>query len=205
MVELAAVDIGAFRFNAEYVFCVFLVGNADIDIPAQLSHGRTRFVACPQLAAVIQVTGNFNAFCFCRDAGLLADFNEIGTERGRDAGEVEPVRTVKNRVPVKIRGNGFLDCGMRTVIDTYGTALRRALFQIIDTDTVAAADDLRGIYAEIAQRVDCRLTDGMFRKLGHINGIHAVVCKGNRDIGFAAAEGCLHLVILEKTIIAVGC
>ena len=44
----------------------------------------------------------------------------------------------------------------------------------------------------------------MSRKLCDINGIHAVICKRNRNIGFTAAEGCLKLIILEETVISVG-
>ena len=92
---------------------------------------------------------------------------------------------------------------MCAVINAYRAALRSTLLQEIDANAVAAADNLGGVYAKVAQAVYSCLTDCMLRQLGDKRYIHAVVCQRYSDICFTAAEGCLHLIILKKTIISV--
>ena len=121
-------------------------------------------------------------------AGFAADVNDVGAERRGDAGEVEPVHALKDGVPVEVRGGSLLNRGMRTVINADRAALGSALFIIIDAHTVAAAGNLRGVYAVAAQGVDRGLADGVRGQLGDKRRVHAVVCQRDRDVGFAAAK-----------------
>ena len=117
---------------------------------------------------------------------------------------MEPVHTLKNGIPVELGGIGLLDGGVGPVIDADAAALGSALFIEIDAYTVTAADDFGGVHTVAAQGVDCSLTDGVGGQLGHIDGIHAVVGQRHGNVGFTAAEGKLHVVTLDKTLIVVG-
>ena len=137
-------------------------------------------------------------------AGFAADVHHIGAQGRGDAGEVEPIHTLEDGIPVKIGGGGFLDGAVGTVIDADGTTLRSALLVVVDADAVAAADDLAGVHTVAAQAVDSGLADGMGRQLGHVDGVNAVVGQGHRDVGFAAAEGELQVIGLDKALVVVG-
>ena len=142
MIELTAVDIGVFSLDAEDVLCVLLVGDANVNVLAEVCHSLSRFCAGPELSAVVKVAGDLYALCLCRLASITADINEILAERGCDTGEVEPIGTLENGIPIEIGGAGFLNCRVSSVVYTNGASLRCALLKIVDTDSVAAADDL---------------------------------------------------------------
>ena len=203
LVELAAVDVSVLRLDTEYVLRVLLVGDADVDILTQIGHRRSRLLARPQLAAVVQVTGDLDALRLCRLAGVAADLDDVLTERRRDAGEVEPVRALKDRIPVEIRRRSLLNGGVRAVINADRAALGCALLKVVDSDAVAAADDAGGVDTQSAQGVDRRLTDGVGRELGDKCRVHAVVCERDCDVSLAAAEGRLHLIVLEEPVVSV--
>ena len=93
---------------------------------------------------------------------------------------------------------------MRPVVNAHRAPLGSAFFQKVNAYPVTAPDDSGSVYPEVAQGVHRRLTDGVLGQLGHINGVKAEVGKTHRHIGFAPAEGCLHLIVLEKAVIAVG-
>ena len=48
------------------------------------------------------------------------------------------------------------------------------------------------------------LTDGMGGQLGDVSSVNAIVCQGDCNVGFAAAEGELHMIALDETLIVIG-
>ena len=93
---------------------------------------------------------------------------------------------------------------MGPVVDAHGATLRSALLIEIDADPIAAPDDLGGVHAVPAQRVDGCLTDGVGGQLGDVGYVHAIVGQGHGHVGLAAAEGEFHMVALDKTLVVVG-
>ena len=93
---------------------------------------------------------------------------------------------------------------MSTVIDAHGATLRSALLVEVDAHAIAAADNLGGVYAVAAQGVDSSLTDGVGGQLGDEGSVHAVVGQGHSNVCFAAAEGELHMVALDKALVVIG-
>ena len=102
MIQGTAVNISSLSLNTKYIFCIFFVGNANINILAQIGHSFTSLSAGPQFAAIVQVTGDFNAFSFSSFAGLTADLNHVSTQGRGNTGKVEPLCTFKNSIPIKI-------------------------------------------------------------------------------------------------------
>ena len=140
----------------------------------------------------------------CRGTGLPADFHQVGSQRGRDPGEVEPVRAFKDGVPVKVGGLRLLDGRVGPVIDAHATPLGGALLQEIDAHALPAADDPGGVHPQPPQRVHRALSDGMGGQLGDKGGIQTVVGEGYRHIRLSAAKGGLELVVLEEPVVSVG-
>src|SRR5699024_5508430 len=184
-VDLAGVDVGGFGLDAEDVLGILLVGNADINILAQVGHGSAGFLTGPELAAVVQVAADLDAVGLSGLAGFAADIDNIGAQRRGVAGEVEPIDAFKDRIPVEIGGRGFLNGRVGAVIDADRTALGSALLIVIDADTVAAADNLGGIDAVAAQAVDRALADCMGRQLGDEDRIGARVGERDGHVGVA--------------------
>ena len=205
VVELAAVNVGALCLDAEDVLSVLLVRDANVNVLAKLGHSLARLGSRPELAAVVEVAGYLDALFLCRLTSLEADVNELAAECGSDAREVEPIGTVKDRVPIEVGGLCLRNRGMRAVVDTNGTSLGRALFEKINAHAVAAADDFGGVNAEVAEGVDRSLTDSVLGELGHVCTLDAEIGKRNGNVCLAAAEGSLHLVVLEETVVSVGC
>ena len=119
-VELTGGDIGMSSLNAEYVLGVLLVGDADVNILAQLGHRSAGLVTGPEFAAVVQVAADLYAMGLGSFTGLFADLYYIGAQRGSDTGEMEPVNTLKDGIPIKISGGSFLDGTVSAVIDADG-------------------------------------------------------------------------------------
>ena len=202
-VDLAGIDIGRLRLNAEHILGILLVGNAYVHVLTQISHGLACLLTAPQLAAVVEITANLEPVCLRRLAGVTAGIHHVGAKRRRDTGKVEPVRASKNHIPVEVGGSGLLNGRMRPVINANGTALRRAFLIIVDTDTVASTHDHRGIHAVAAQRVDRSLSDGMRGQLGDVDGVKAVVSQRNSYVSFPATERKLQVVRLNKALVIV--
>ena len=135
--------------------------------------------------------------------GILAHLYNVGAQSRGNSGEVEPIGTGKNLVPIKVRGRGLLNGRMGTVIDTNAAPLGSALFIEVNTHTVSAPNNQGSIHTVAAQGIDRCLADGVGRKLGYISGIHAVVRQRHGNVGFAAAEGKLHMVALHKTLVVI--
>ena len=200
-VQLAAVDVGSLSLDAEDVLCVLLVGDADVNVLAQLGHGLASLVAGPQLATVVQVAADLHAASLSSLAGLQADLNDICAQSRGNAGEVEPIHTLKDLVPVEVSGLSQLDRAVGTVIDADGTALRSALLVVVDANAVAATDDHAGVNAIAAQAVDGCLADRVCGELGDESCIQAVVSQRNSNVGLAAAKGELQAVSLNETLV----
>ena len=204
LVQLAAIDIAALSLDAEHVLGVLLVGDAHIHIAAQVGHSRPGLVPGPQLAPVVQVAGDLDPTGLGGLTGLLADLRHIGPQGGGDAGEVEPVGPGEDGVPVKVGGGRLGNGGVGPVVDAHAPPLGGPLLQVVDAHPVAAPDDFGGIHSKVPQRVHGSLTDGVGGQLGDIHAVQAVVGQGDRHIGLAAAEGGLHLIVLEEAVVAVG-
>ena len=159
--------------------------------------------SCPEFAAIVEIAGDLHAPLFGGLAGFLADLYEVFTKSRGDPREVEPIGTLKDRVPIEILGLCHLDGRIFSVVDTDRAALGSALFKIIDTDPLAAADDLIGIDTEVTKRIDRRLSDGVGGELGHVGAIKTKIGKRYGDVRLPAAKGGLHLIILEKAVVAV--
>ena len=117
---------------------------------------------------------------------------------------MEPLHAVKDAVPIEIGGIGHSDRGVSAVVNDLRGALAGTLFAVVDAHALAAADDLRGVHAELAQGIDGHLTDLVRGELGNEGGVHAVVGKGNGHVGLGATEGGLKLFGLHKAQIPLG-
>ena len=138
-VQLAAVDVSSLSLDAEHVLSVLLVGDADINVLAQIGHGSASLLTGPQLAAVVQVAADLHAVSLSSLAGLQADLDDICAQSRGDAGEVEPIDTLEDLIPVEIGRLSQLDRAVGTVVDADRAALRSALLVVVDADTVTAA------------------------------------------------------------------
>ena len=138
------------------------------------------------------------------DACLLADAHHIFSQRRSDSGEVEPVRSFKNGIPVKIRFRRFRDGRVCTVIDADASAGGCTLLQEVNADPVSASGDMFGVHAVLAQAVHRHLSDGMGRKLRHETGIQSVICQGNGYVRLAASKRCLKGIRLHETQVIIG-
>ena len=203
-VQITAVNIGRSGLNAKHILGILLIGDAHIHVLAQLRHSCPRLLPGPQLAPVVQVTGDLAAVGLGSDAGFLAHLHKVRPQCGGNAGEVEPVGTFKNPVPVEIGGSSLLNGRMGTVVNAHAAPLGSALLIVVNADPVAAPNDQGGVHTVAAQRIDRGLTDCMGRKLGHIGRIYAVVCQRHGNVRLAAAEGKLHMVALNKTLVVIG-
>ena len=204
MVDLAAVNVGVLRLDAEHVLGILLVGNAHVHVLAQVRHGLTGLIPRPQLAPVVQVAGDLHALGLRRLAGLLANFHHVGPQGRGDAGEVEPVHALENLVPVEVGGGGLLDGGVGPIVDAHAAPLGRALLVEVDAHPVAAPDDHAGVHPVPPQGVHRRLPDGVGGELGDVGRVQAVVGQGDRHVGLAAAEGEFQAIRLDEPLIIVG-
>ena len=204
MVELAAVDIGVLRLDAEDVLGVLLVGDAHVHVLAQLSHGGPGLLPGPQLAPVVQVAGDLDVVGLGGLAGFLTNFHHVGTQGRGNAGEVEPVHTLEDGVPVEVGGSRLLDGGVGPVVDAHAAALGRAFLVEVDAHPVSAADDHGRVHAVPPQGVHRRLADGVGGQLGHKGRVQAVVGQRHGHVGLAAAEGKFQVVGLDKPLVIVG-
>ena len=203
-VQLAAVDIGSLGLDAEHVLCVLLVGDAHVNVLAQIGHGSAGLLTGPQLAAVVQVAADLHAMSLSSLAGLAADLDNVLAQSRGDAGEVEPIHALKDLLPIKVGRLSQLDRAVSTVVDADGTTLRSALLVVVDAHTVTAAGDHAGINAVAAQAVDSGLTDRVCGELGNEGCVQAVVGQRNSNVGLAAAEGELQAVSLNETLVVEG-
>ena len=204
VVDFTGVQVGVLGLNAEDVLGVLLIGDADVHVGDQLAHDAVGLFAGPQLAAVVQVTGNGQAQLLGLLAGLQADGGQLAAQCGSNAGEVEPVGTLEDLVPVEVGSGGQSDGGTGAVIDDLGSTLRSALLHEIDAQTGTAADDHAGVNAKAAQLVDGALTNLVSGNLGDESSVHAVVGQRHSHVGLAAGIGGLELVGLHETQIALG-
>ena len=204
VVDLAAVNVGVLRLDAEHVLGILLVGNAHVHVLAQVRHGLTGLIPRPQLAPVVQVAGDLHALGLRRLAGLLANFHHVGPQGRGDAGEVEPVHALENLVPVEVGGGGLLDGGVGPIVDAHAAPLGRALLVEVDAHPVAAPDDHAGVHPVPPQGVHRRLPDGVGGELGDVGRVQAVVGQGDRHVGLAAAEGEFQAIRLDEPLIIVG-
>ena len=200
-IQLAAVDIGSLGLDAEHVLCVLLVGDAHVNVLAQLGHSLASLLAGPQLAAVVQVAADLHAVSLSSLAGLQADLNNVCTQSRGDAGEVEPVHALEDLIPIKVGGLSQLDGTVGTVVDADGTTLRSTLLVVVDANAIAAAGDHAGVNAVTAQAVDSGLTDCVCGELSNESCVQTVVGQRNSNVGLAAAEGELQAVSLNKALI----
>lgn len=91
VVQLTAVDVGVLGLDAEDVLCIFFIGDADVHVLAEVGHSGSCLLSRPQLAAVVQVTGDLDTALLGGLAGFLADLYEVFTESRCDTGKVEPI------------------------------------------------------------------------------------------------------------------
>ena len=151
VVYLTGRNVGVGRADAENIARVLFVRDADIDILTQAAHNLAGLLFRPQLRAVVQVAADGDAAVLRCAAGCLADLSNVVTERGGNAGEVEPVHAFEDLIPVEIGKLGLRDRGTCAVVDDLRRTLARALLQEVNADTVAATYDLRCIHAVFAQ------------------------------------------------------
>lgn len=87
VVQLTAVDVGVLGLDAEDVLCIFFIGDADVHVLAEVGHSGSCLLSRPQLAAVVQVTGDLDTALL----GGLAGFLQICTKFSPRAGVI-PVK-----------------------------------------------------------------------------------------------------------------
>ena len=200
-IQLAAVDIGSLGLDAEHVLCVLLVGDAHVNILAQIGHGSAGLLTGPQLAAVVQVAADLHAVSLSSLAGLAADLDDILAQSRGDAGEVEPIHALENLIPIKVGGLSQLDGTVGTVVDADGTTLRSTLLVVVDANAIASAGDHAGVNAVTAQAVDSGLTDCVCGELSDESCVQTVVGQRNSNVCLAAAEAELQAVSLNETLV----
>ncbi len=79
VVQLAAVDIGVLGLDAKDVFCIIFIGDADVNILAEVGHSGSCLLSRPQLTAVAQVAGDLDA-ALLRGLALLGVDNRPGSD-----------------------------------------------------------------------------------------------------------------------------
>ena len=202
MIELAGINVGVLGLDAEHVLGVLLVGDAHIDIGQELRHAFAGLLARPELLAVVEVAGDRQSLFLCGLAGSQTGLRHFAAERGRDAGPVEPVRAVKDLIPIKLRSRGRGNGGACAVINDLARTLGSALLTVVNTKARAAAQHQRGVHTVAAQLVDGALTNLVRGDLADESCVHAVVGKRHSHIGLAAGIGRFKLICLHKAEIA---
>ena len=157
----------------------------------------------PQLAAIVQIAADLYAALFGRLTGCTAQLHQIFPQRRGDARKVEPIGPLKNPIPVKILGSGFLNGAVRTVVNTHRAALCCAFFVEVNAHAAAPAGDQAGIHAKAAQIVYHALANGVGGQLGDECGIQPKVCQRHRHIGFAPAKGEFQIARLHKALVMI--
>ncbi len=109
--------------------------------------------------------------------GVQRKLGSAGAERRGDAGNVEPDRSVKNALPIKISGRCHRYRGMGTVVDDVGGALVGSGLQVIQAEPVPLAGNERGIHAVATQKAEARLPDRIGREGGHECDIQTKLCQ----------------------------
>ena len=178
VIELTAVDVGSLCLDTEYVLSILLVGDAYVNVLAELGHSLSCLIAGPELAAVVKVARDLKSLSLSSLAGILTDLNNVCTESGSDTGEVEPVNTLEDSIPVEVLAGSLCDSGVSTVVDADGSTLGSALLVEVDTYSITAANDLGGVNAVAAKAVNSCLTDCVSRELCYESRIKTVVSKG---------------------------
>ena len=117
---------------------------------------------------------------------------------------MEPLHTLEDLVPVDVAGLGQGDGGVGTVVDHLAGQLVGAVLQEVDAHAAGATLDLAHVHAEAAQLLDTLVANGVVGQHGAVLGVHAVVGQGHGHVGLAAAEGGLHHIALEKSLMAGG-
>ena len=134
--------------DAQRLLAVFFVRNADIDVLDELRHHfRSGLAELPELAAVVEAARHDHAMLL----GSLHRFHrKIGCalrERRSNAGEVEPLGTLKGSVPINVARLGFTDRRPLTVIDDVRRTLVRAALEVVDANPFALSCNVIGIDA----------------------------------------------------------
>ena len=194
-----------FRLQTQRLLEVLFVGDNGVNVLDQLGHDFLGILAVlPEVLAVVQVAGHMDALRLRRLHRFQRQIRRALRDGRRDAGQVEPRRTLKRLVPVDVAGLGFRDGRTRAVIDDFGGTLHSASFQIVDAHAAVLADNLSGINAEAAQFADAGIADIVGGQHGHERGFHAVVRQRNRHVRLAAAEGRFKGGRLEQALIRRG-
>ena len=115
---------------------------------------------------------------------------------------MEPFRAVKDFFPIEILARRHADRGVFAVIYDLGRTLGRALFEKIDSHSLAAARDFVDRDALGAQRADGHISDRVRREFGDERRVHAEMRERYGDIRLAAAKARFKFVCLLKAQIA---
>src|SRR5699024_2344522 len=91
MVYFTLCNVCVSSFDTEYVSCILLVCDADVNIFAKLAHDLSGFLFGPQLVAVVQIAGDSETCFFCSLTCVEADRSDLIVECRCDACEVEPL------------------------------------------------------------------------------------------------------------------
>ena len=197
-VQLAGVNAGL-HLDAEALLAVLLVGDHDVDILGDLGHDLDRLLApLPQLLAVVEVAGDRDALLLAllqRFDGRVAE--RLG-QRGRDAGDVEPVCIREDRIPVKIAGLHRGDRRVVTVVDDLGGAHVRAGLREVEAEALVGEPNGARVQTEAAQLVDGCTAEIVLRQRRDELRLVAVCADSNRDVGLRAAEGADHVRRLQN-------
>ena len=141
-IQLTAVDIGSLGLDAEHVLCVLLVGDANVNVLAQIGHGSAGLLTGPQLAAVVQVAADLHAVSLSSLAGLQADLNNVCTQSRGDAGEVEPVHALEDLTAQNAKLDSLLGGLQFSPEDPDAEALRTLCAQTVPETALSLLDTL---------------------------------------------------------------
>ena len=102
---------------------------------------------------------------------------------------MKPLRAVEHGVPVHSVRLHLADRGVSTIVDDDGRTLAGATLGEINTDTIAAADDVVGADALGSQDSHRGIAERIARHSGDVPTVQAKVRETDGHVRFTAAEG----------------
>src|SRR5699024_1065520 len=150
---------------------VLLVGHGHVHVLGHLPHDLGGLPAVlPQVLAVVEVAGDGDALGLGGLHGLQGQLHGALADGGGDTGDVEPLHTLEDLVPVDVAGLGQGDGGVGTVIDHLAGQLVGAVLQEVDAHAAGATLDLAHVHAEAAQLLDTLVANGVVGQHGAVLG-----------------------------------
>lgn len=115
---------------------------------------------------------------------------------------MKPIGIPENIVPVKFLRTRLRHGGSFPVVDDLASALRCAFFHKINAQPAPAAQDMAGVHAVAAQRIEGALPDFVLRQLADESGIKPILGQRHRRIGLPSGIGGFKRIGLYKAAVS---